>query len=579
MSEFMLLGNHEPDTLVAFGGAGNKSAADLLADAAKVSRALPPAFDGSHVLLVFENDRYAMAAAMIGALDRGHAVALPPNTRRDSVLAIHERPDTAIVLHDTDAGFPIGISEILGNGDAVDAGQVSLASPIVPGAGTIATVFTSGTTGPATPWQKTNEQLLGEAHALGVAFDIRKDDRIVGAVAPGHIYGLLFTMLLPLMRGAAFSRETPFHAEAVAQYVDKGDATVLVTVPVQLRALASVQAGSFSSLRRVFSSTGPLPEPVALEFRERHALDVTEILGSTETGGIASRSRGGNGLDRWQPFKEVSVSVSGDGQLEVDSPFIDPNVDRPFETADLVELHEDGTFTHLGRADGIVKIGGRRVSIADVEDSIRQQEQIDDVAVVAVPAEGGRGHQLLAVVVPPSFDADALRRALLEKWEPTCLPRRILGAEVLPKEANGKIERTELLRMFGLGPEGCPPNWNLVWGEPKVDRTPERESYEVSVRVPEDYAWFEGHFDRFPVLAGATQLKELILPTVERGFPELGDVETMSRIKFSGRITPGDSLTVRVARGAKRQRVEFEIRKSTELCAKGVLDLSLMRVQ
>lgn len=574
MSEFKLLGDHEPDALVAFGGAGNKTAAELLIDAGRVSRLLPPASVDSHVLLVFEHDRYAMAAALLGSLDRGHAVALPPNTRRDSVLAIQQRSDTAFVLHDTDAGFPLNVVEELSSPVAADSKQLTLSAPLVPGSGVIATVFTSGTTGAPTPCPKTSTQLLGEAHSLGLAFDVGRDDRIVGAVAPGHIYGLLFTILLPLMRGAAFSRDTPFHGEAVARCVEEAKARVLVTVPVQLRALASVRGGSFASLRRVFSSTGPLPEAVAREFHQQHGLRVTEILGSSETGGIASRTRGGDQLDRWRPFAEVKVSVSNSGQLEVDSPFVDPGVARPFETADLIELDQDGSFTHLGRADGIVKIGGRRVSVSEVEESIRDQPGIEDAAVIAVPAEGGRGQRLLAAVVPEGFDLESLRGGLLEKWEPTCLPRRILGVNALPKEANGKIQRDRLYRLFGLGPDGAPVNWTLEWGEPKVEVLDERESFEISVRVPEDYAWFEGHFELFPVLAGAAQLKDLILPIVERAFPELGDVESMSRIKFSGRITPGNTLTVGVARGPRKQRIEFQIIKADEVCSTGILVLA-----
>ena len=96
----------------------------------------------------------------------------------------------------------------------------------------------------------------------------------------------------------------------------------------------------------------------------------------------------------------------------------------------------------------------------------------------------------------------------------------------------------------------------------------------LSVCVPEDYAWFEGHFEQFAVLAGAAQLKELILPVVARAFPELGSVQAMSRIKFSGRITPGNSLTVRVERGKKKGRVEFEIRNGTEVCSHGFLTLA-----
>jgi acyl-coenzyme A synthetase/AMP-(fatty) acid ligase len=588
VSEFELLGKHAPDGVVAFGGAGTKLAAELLADAARISNALPVAFPGSHALLVLEQDRYAMAAALLGALDRGHAVALPPNSRRDSILAVHGRPETAIVIHDTDAGFPISISDLLAEtGTHTSAGidthgaremgraPTPLVAPVVPHSGVIATVFTSGTTGPMTSWEKTSAELLGEADALGRAFEIEPGDRIVGTVAPGHIYGLLFTILLPLMRGAAFSRDTPHHAEAVARCVEDHHANVLVTVPVQLRSLDALAPGSLGPLRRVFSSTGPLPDSVAAGFYERHGLAVTEILGSTETGGIASRTRRAEGQEEWRPFPEVSVSVTDEGRLEVDSPFVHPDLPRPFETADLVELHDDGRFTHRGRADGIVKIGGRRVSIQEVDDVIRQQRGVDDVAVVAIPVDDGRGNQLLAAVAPATCDVAELKTALLKKFEPSCLPRRFLCVDAIPKEANGKTTRDRVLRLFGLQADGRPVNWKLDWGE--AIRTREdngTESLESTVGVPQDYAWFEGHFDEYAVLAGAAQLKDLILPMVAKAFPALGSVQSMRRIKFSGRIVPGDALTVRVSRGEEKTRVEFEIRKPSEVCARGILTLA-----
>ncbi len=580
-ASFELLGLHRPESIVAFGGAGSKTAAELLSDASRVSRALPAATPNSHVLLVFESDRYAMAAALLGAFDRGHAVALPSSSRRDSIMSVNARPETVAIVHDTDAGIPIGFDALMGaaSGPGVGAdGEPALTSPIVVHPGVIATVFTSGTMGPMTPWQKTGAELLGEAQTLGTTFEVEPGARIVGTIPPGHIYGLLFTILLPLLRGAAFSRDTPHHAEAIAHCVRANEATILVTVPVQLRALGALPAGALPSLQRVFSSTGPLPESVADSFTARFGLPVTEIFGSTETGGIASRIRQTGDPATWQPLDGVEISETAAGRLEVDSPFVHADLPRPFETADLVEIHENGSFTHLGRSDGVVKIAGRRVSIPEVEECLRQHADVEEAAVVAVPATGGRGHQLLAAVVPKARDVvdlvDTLRETLRKNFEPSCLPKRMLVIDAIAKDENGKVPRDRLLRLFDLQPNGKPVNWKLEWGEAARQSEDDRESLEISARVPEDYAWFEGHYENYPVLAGAVQLKELILPTVARAFPELGSVLAMNRIKFTGRILPGDQVVVRVERGPKPGRVTFEIRKTSESCARGVLVLA-----
>jgi acyl-coenzyme A synthetase/AMP-(fatty) acid ligase len=325
MTALELLAHHAPDQLVAFGGAGEKTASDLLADAARISAGLPEPTDGSHILLMLEDDRYAIAASLLGILHRGHAVALPPNMRRDSILALHDRPETVAAVHDSEAGIPFRIDELLDQGKAARP----LSAPFTSSAKCMATVFTSGTTGPIQGWPKGCDELLGEAHMLARVFGIRPGDRIVGTVAAGHIYGLLFTVLLPLASGAAFSRETPHHAEAIAQCVLRNEASVLVTVPVGLRAFAALAPHAFPTIRRVFSSTGPLPASVASDFRERHDHTVTEILGSTETGGIAWRERCGGTPDhdeRWTPLEGVVLSTVGtkdeERRLRVDSPFI-----------------------------------------------------------------------------------------------------------------------------------------------------------------------------------------------------------------------------------------------------------------
>src|SRR5690606_20873196 len=251
----------------------------------------------------------------------------------------------------TEAGIALKIDTLL----ADRAELPPLAAAVLPPREMVATVFTSGTTSAMTPWAKTAGQLLGEAAMLGESFAIGHGGRIIGTVPPGHIYGLLYTVLLPLLRGAAFARETPLHAEAIAARVASHRAEVLVTVPAHLRAFETVDP--MRSLSRVFASTAPLPEEVAARFASRHGLAVTEILGSTETGGIAWRTRTPGA--RFTPLEGVRVAVDAEGRLLVDSPYVDARFERPFRTADLAELDEHGRFLHLGRADGVVKVGGK----------------------------------------------------------------------------------------------------------------------------------------------------------------------------------------------------------------------------
>jgi hypothetical protein len=83
-------------------------------------------------------------------------------------------------------------------------------------------------------------------------------------------------------------------------------------------------------------------------------------------------------------------------------------------------------------------------------------------------------------------------------------------------------------------------------------------------RLPEAYAYFEGHFPAYPVLAAAVQLHELVLPCLRRSRPDLGPLRHLKGLKFLERIGPGECLDVTLEWDTDSVQVDFEIR------AKGV---------
>lgn len=556
-----LLGRHRLTDEVAFGNGGERTAADLLADAAQLAEGLPPPTDGSHVLLVFKSDRYVFAASLLAAWAAGHTVALPPNTRRDSVLSALRRSEVVAMLHDTEAGKPIRIEPF----GEVRAQGPGLAAVTIPARAVVATVFTSGTESAMTPCPKSEAQLLAEAGVLAEAFGAAPTARLVATVQPSHIYGLLFSVLVPLVSGGAFLRETPFHAETIAAKVKAYGARTLVTVPAHLRGLGSVDPESLSSLTRVFSSTAPLRAEISNEFLASHQTAVTEILGSTETGGIAWRER--PRVETWQPLPGVEVEVDEGGFLWVSSPFVAGQ--EAVRTADLAKPQPDGSFLHLGRSDGIVKIGGQRVSLPAMEQWLCEQAGVDDAALVAVQASSLRDVQVLAAVVAPDWTVPQLRGGMAARFEASALPRRILLTDRLPREENGKLRRSRMLQLFGLNAEGKPIRWELDWGEGAQGVDEGRVTHRVSVHVPATYGAFEGHFPGYPILAAAFQLNDLVLPRIRTALPDLGAVRAVRRLKFLGRIVPGDHLELELSWTEGERTVDFTVSRGDKVCSGG----------
>src|SRR5690606_10356228 len=245
--------------------------------------------------------------------------------------------------------------------------------------------------------------------------------------------------------------------------------------------------------------------------------------------------------------------------------------ERPFRTADLAELDEHGRFLHLGRADGVVKVGGKRVSLPALEEALRGVPGVSDAAVVSVDAGPGRGAQILAALVASAVTVGDVRSALLERFDPSVLPRRFVFVDALPREENGKLTRAGLLRLFGLTPAGRPVVWEASFGATETTREGERLRHEVAITVPEDFGYFDGHFAGYPILPGAAQLTELVLPRLRALHPELGEVRRFSKLKFLGRIQPGDE--VRVVLDVRGPSVSFEIKKGHETCSAGAIEL------
>jgi 3-hydroxymyristoyl/3-hydroxydecanoyl-(acyl carrier protein) dehydratase len=80
-----------------------------------------------------------------------------------------------------------------------------------------------------------------------------------------------------------------------------------------------------------------------------------------------------------------------------------------------------------------------------------------------------------------------------------------------------------------------------------VERSTERRGDEVRITlaVPADLVFFEGHFEGNPMLPGVAQLVALVDARARRVFPEalagMG-ARRVSRLKFQATVRPGDEL-------------------------------------
>ncbi|XKH36917.1 AMP-binding protein [Azospirillum doebereinerae] len=179
------------------------------------------------------------------------------------------------------------------------------------------------------------------------------------------------------------------------------------------------------------------------EARLRH------IYASTEAGALFAVADGRAGFPaEWLSEGRDGVALRiRDGVLEVRSPramLAAPGTgDGWLDTGDLVEVAGDRVL-FAGRRDGLVNVGGVKVSPEAVEQRLLAVPGVADAAVVPV-ANPITGFLLTATVVPaPGGDEAALRaalRAATADLVPAARPRVLTLAAHIPLGATGKKSR------------------------------------------------------------------------------------------------------------------------------------------
>ena len=122
-----------------------------------------------------------------------------------------------------------------------------------------------------------------------------------------------------------------------------------------------------------------------------------------------------------------------------------------FHTGDEVVVTPDG-FRILGRHSvDILKSGGEKLSALEIEEVLRTHPEVVDCAVVGV-ADSDWGERVCAAVMARpnrSPEPSALRAWAAERLSPWKVPREVLLVAELPRNALGKVVKTEVRVLFG----------------------------------------------------------------------------------------------------------------------------------
>ena len=396
-------------------------------------------------LCLCTENKTVVAASVLASLTGACRLILPYSFSSHALSEMYEATGFNAAIADHPEEMPSGVEIITPlPGSMADINTEAIRNPDK----LFLRLFTGGSTGKPKVWSKSPRNLFAEAFYLKKKFALSEKDLFVSTVPPYHIYGLLFSVLVPFAAHARLLPDIYTFPQEIISTINKHKASVLVSVPIHYRAL-KVDNLTTPSLKVAFSSAGALDRSDGLHFYKKTRLGITEIYGSTETGGIATRCISEH-TESWRPFDIVSWKLTGK-RLSIKSDFASPEMEWDSEgyclTGDEAREDKDNRFVLLGRADGIVKVAGKRVDLQDVQNKIRTLPTVREAIVVSLPAEKGR-ENVIAAVVACDLTEIQLRKLMLEKLELYAIPRHIKIVAQISMTATGKIDRRRIEQLF-----------------------------------------------------------------------------------------------------------------------------------
>jgi acyl-coenzyme A synthetase/AMP-(fatty) acid ligase len=554
----------DPAHRIAFDRSGERTCRDFVRDVSAL--AAHTAKVGRGRWLLYTADSYAMAVGLLGLAWSRSLAVLPPNRQPETLRRLADGAVGALV--DDDVGRVAGLPSF----SPLEPGPAAaLAGAALDRDAPLAEFWTSGTTGEGQPVQKALRHLEDEVAVLEERLGalLPPDARIFATASHQHIYGLLFRVLWPLATGRAFCSETLLHTQELLPRLLACESAALVTTPVHLKRLAaSADLGALrGSCRTVFSSGGPLAATTAAAVAEGLGASPIEVFGSTETGGIAIRRRDVDG-DLWHPLPQVEIRRrEADGRLLVTSPFVSVGDDVGGGRArallgDRIDLSPDGRFRLLDRADRVVKVGEKRLSLPEMERALGEHAAVDEAALLVLEPAGER--RVHAVVAPSAHGREllaqegrrslrtALTRHLSLRFDPVLLPRAWRFVDALPRDAQDKVPQAALRALFADRASSRPTLPKLVAEERLPDRLVRH------LEVPGDLAQLEGHFEDFPLVSGVVQLG-WVLAAAAAWLGHSPHLARLEALKFPEPLRPGGRVTLELRRSDDGRVLRFRI--------------------
>jgi acyl-coenzyme A synthetase/AMP-(fatty) acid ligase len=279
-----------------------------------------------------------------------------------------------------------------------------------------------------------------------------------------------------LLTGATLVLARKFSQARFFDWLRDHGVTVAVGIPTVINMLLSrpvaVRAADLPRLRFMTSSTAPLSLDKHREFEATYGIPIVQLAGGTETGFMCGndpghRKHGSIGrptlnmrvrlLD--DDGREVAVGEEGEmvvtGRQLASAYWQGPGALLPipqdgFRNGDLARADADGYVYITGRKKDIIIKGGVNIASLEIINRLLEHPDVAEAATLGVKDD-------IYGEVPVGFVAlrpgrDPAEAPLLEHCRATLVPFKVPAAvvvvEAIPKNANGKVDRSALAALW-----------------------------------------------------------------------------------------------------------------------------------
>jgi fatty-acyl-CoA synthase len=436
---------NDPDARVAI------TTADLAAELARASDALPPETRLQHMVVTHFSDAFDPAS---------EGAQVMPAAWRDWLCTRHALPAMA-------------------GGQAhawTDALATTAEPPVLSvGPGDLALLpYTSGTTGLPKGCMHTHSSIMHNAVASCMWGNGTMENVTLMVVPMFHITGMVSLMHTNMAAGATLVIMPRWDRELAGQLIVRHKVTHWTNIPtmvIDLMASPNFAQYDLSSLVYIGGGGAAMPQAVAQRLWEQFGLRYVEGYGLTETAapshsnppdapkqqclgipfmGVDARVVDPDTLAEMPQGEQGEILIHGPQVFQgywkrqdaTDAAFVQMDGKRFFRSGDLGHVDEDGYFFLTDRLKRMINASGFKVWPAEVEALMFRHPAVQEACIISTK-DAYRGESVKAVVVKRASHAQVTEQELLawchENMAVYKAPRSIQFVDALPKSGAGKV--------------------------------------------------------------------------------------------------------------------------------------------